>query len=115
MRQHVGDLFPVEVRHQIVKVGTQLLNIPVLILADAERQRMQLDIFAGEISSDFLADEKIGVMNQPQGALDGVVIRQGNIRHPCVLADLVGCFGFRIAFPDTGLSEKPQVRFLGEP
>ena len=81
MRQHIKDVLALEVIDQLIEVAPQRLDLLMLRLGYSQRQHVQLDVLIGEIGGDLFADEKIVVMGQRQGAVDGVVVGEGDIGH----------------------------------
>ena len=78
-----------QVADEIKDVGPQFLDVGVLGFGDVVDEDVDLAPVFGEIGSDLLTDESPRQMRDLEGALDFVVVRDGDERHAPPPRDVV--------------------------
>ena len=107
------NLLLVQVARQVVDVRAELLDLPVLGLGDIQGQDMHLAPVVRKVGGDLLADEDVRQMGDFQGAVDGVVIRDGHMAHAPALGDLIELQRFGEAFRAADLLQYPLAGPFG--
>ena len=78
-----------KVLHELEDVEAQLADLGMLLLVDAPDEHVHVECLRGEEGRDLFADDEILVVRQLQGALDGVVVGESDVRHPPHLGETV--------------------------
>ena len=107
VRQHVHDALCAQVGREVEDVFAQALELRVLGLSDVVGQDVQFAAVLGEVGGDFLADEGAGQVRDLKGAVDGVVVGDGDHAHAARAGDVVDAPGFGEAFRAAHALEQP--------
>ncbi len=107
--RRVGDPLSIEVIAQVVNALSDALNPVVLGRRDVPGQHVHHAAVLGKRRRDFFRDEEVGPIDQLQGTINGVVIRQRHQRHAARLAQLVLAQRIGVAFGAAEQSGVPLV------
>ena len=125
MGHEVGDALPVEVGHHLVDVLAQFNDLTELSLGDVQHHHMDLATVLREIGGYLRTDEHPRKVGDLQGAVDAVVVADGDEIHPPAAGGLVEMIGRGKAFWAVELAHRPvgglvgvarmdmQIRFIG--
>ena len=85
MRQDMKNIFLMKIGHKIENIFPYFLYFYMLILGDIDRQDMRFAAIFWKRGRHLLTDEKTRQMCDFHCAIDGVVIRDGDMRHAPLL------------------------------
>ena len=115
MAERKFNTLVVKIRHQLVDVRAQPLDLLVLRFRDVDDYGVDDAAVLGKARRHLLTDEGIvGERAELEGAVDGVVITQCDQVHPAGLGRRVDRGRARVALGGARRSKKPAVRSIGE-
>ena len=113
MGQEVGDLLLAEIVNQFVDILPERHDFPELSFSDVEHHHMHLATILREVSGDLGTEEGKRQMGYFPGAVDGVVVRDGDKIHPPGPGNVIESLGRGIALRAVELAQRPVGRLVG--
>jgi hypothetical protein len=112
--KEMRNILRVQIPDQLVDILAQSLDLAVLRLVDVEHDRMQNAAVLGEARRHLFADEGVGGERaQLEGAVDGVVVGDGDQRHSPSSGGLVDLLRGGVAFGRRSGPQEIAVRAIG--
>src|SRR4051812_39799911 len=108
------ELFPREVRLQVVDVLPQALNLAMLRLAEVPDQHVHGAAVFREIRGRLLGEKNAGPLRDREAAVDRVVVRQRDEIHAARAQGIVKLSRLGVAGGQSGAAEKPLRRAVAE-
>ena len=107
MREAVREAGIAQIRGELDDVEAQLGDLAVLLFVETPDQHVRVQGFPREEGRGLFADDEVVVMRQAQGALDSVVVGEGDVRHATRLGETVQKMRRRVRFAHAELARQP--------
>lgn len=109
----MGYAFCVKKSDQFMDILAQFQDRPELGFGDVQHHHMNLAAVFRKMGGDLGADEDSRQVADFQGAIDGVMVADGDEVHAAIAGGAIQVVGRGVAFRDIELAHGPVGRFVG--